>query len=723
MEWGFDGAPVAWYAVDPSGEGFLGAAPTSDDLFLKYARFDPLRGEPPVPEALRAEPGSSLRIVQFFAPLTGAARSDLEAAGVRFLKFLPSNAWIVRDESGGARGSGPRAGLAALAGRGDVRWVGPFHAAYKADRALLERAGGRVTVNIQVFRTGMDQKRIVAAAVEALGGKVESLPAGGYLLRATLDAASLRSVLRMDEVMRADEWGPGGADMDLARQISGANYVEATLGYIGQGVRGEVLDSNIRATHVDFQNPGVLLHGPTPAGPTDHGTGCYGIVFGKGVGNPQARGCLPGAEQGIFGDREEITDRYAFTMQSVDAQGPYRAVFQASAWGGDLTTQYTTQSMEMDHIIFDSDLAIFQSMSNAGTQQARPQAWAKNVIACGGIIHNNTLARSDDGWFGGASIGPAADGRVKPDLAHFYDDVLSPWDGSDTDYYQFFGTSSATMITAGHAGLLMQMWHEGVFAGHGAKATVFESRPRAATARAMLINSAYRYPFASPADDLSRAKQGWGMVDLQALHERRLQTFIVDESVALTAGATARYRFAVGAGGGPLRATLVYRDPPGNTVSSVARINDLSLRVTAPGGAPVYWGNNGLLNGNWSVAGGSANTIDTVENVFIEAPAEGTWTVDVLATEVNEDGHPGTPAIDAVFALVVSGAVRVPCPGDWNGDGNVTPADIAAFVSTWSQSLAAGTLAGDFDGNGVVSPADIAAFVSAWSATVAAGGC
>ncbi len=44
----------------------------------------------------------------------------------------------------------------------------------------------------------------------------------------------------------------------------------------------------------------------------------------------------------------------------------------------------------------------------------------------------------------GASIGPAADGRIKPDLAFFYDSIFSAHSASDTSYTQFGGTSSAT---------------------------------------------------------------------------------------------------------------------------------------------------------------------------------------------------------------------------------------------------------------------------------------
>jgi hypothetical protein len=130
---------------------------------------------------------------------------------------------------------------------------------------------------------------------------------------------------------------------------------------------------------------------------------------------------------------------------------------------------------------------------------------------------------------------------------------------------------------------------------------------------------------------------------------------VVDETKRLTLGQTASYALEVLPGETELRATLSYPDPPGTTSASLHRINDLSLRVTSPS-ATVYHGNNGLLAGNASTAGGSPNTIDTLENVIVPSPEPGTWTVEVTAAEINEDANLMTRAIDdAVFGLVVTG--------------------------------------------------------------------
>src|SRR6185436_16809616 len=135
--------------------------------------------------------------------------------------------------------------------------------------------------------------------------------------------------------------------------------------------------------------------------------------------------------------------------------------------------------------------------------------------------------------------------------------------------------------------------------------------------------------------------------------ERAPGSLVVDWGTPLELNQAATYNYTVPAGAGDLKVTMVYPDPPGTTSATLHRINDLSLKVTSPGGT-VYNGNVGLNAGNFSTAGGSPNTVDTVENVFVNAPAAGTWVIEVRAAAINQDAHLGTPAADAVFSLVAT---------------------------------------------------------------------
>ncbi len=149
----------------------------------------------------------------------------------------------------------------------------------------------------------------------------------------------------------------------------------------------------------------------------------------------------------------------------------------------------------------------------------------------GGIRHQNTLTKSDDNWSFGASIGPAADGRIKPDLSHFYDSTFTVTSGSNTAYTNFGGTSGATPIICGHIGLFFQMWSEGVFGNTiDLGGTVFENRSHLSTAKAMMINSANQSDFSGSTHDMSRFHQGWGMPDVDKLYSLRSKMLIVDET-------------------------------------------------------------------------------------------------------------------------------------------------------------------------------------------------
>jgi hypothetical protein len=169
-----------------------------------------------------------------------------------------------------------------------------------------------------------------------------------------------------------------------------------------------------------------------------------------------------------------------------------------------------------------------------------------------------------------------------------------------------------------------------------------------------MINHARSYPFSGQNHNLTRTHQGWGFPDVARMYDMRDMTFVLNEEVVLQNLQTATFEFDVPAQTPEFRATMVYLDLMGNVAANIDRINDLSLRVVSPTGTE-YWGNNGLSSGNFSTPNGVANTVDTVENVFVQNPAAGTWLVQVIASEINEDSHLETPVVDADFALVVSG--------------------------------------------------------------------
>jgi hypothetical protein len=195
------------------------------------------------------------------------------------------------------------------------------------------------------------------------------------------------------------------------------------------------------------------------------------------------------------------------------------------------------------------------------------------------------------------------------------------------------------------------------------------------------------------------------------MYDLRNSMFIVNETDVLRNLESRVYRVRVGAGASEFRATLSYVDPAGVPSSSRHRVNDLTLVVTRPDGT-VYYGNNGLLEGNASTPGGLPNVIDTVENVWVPNPQAGVWTVAVRADEVVQDARPETPGVmDVDYGLVVSGIVEA-CVADWNGDGVVDFNDLLDYLNDFN----AGRPRADLNRDGVIDFNDLLEFLNRYNA-------
>lgn len=654
-EVGADGRGVPFYEISRDGESFAPRRTTSYELKLRYAEFDPLVAGaiPPVPAELAAGPDTGLFIVQFVTQPLEAFRQAIDAAGGTVIAYLARHAHVV---------ALPAAARDKVARLPYVRWVGPFHPAYRLEpylRQAPDEVIGTLPYNIMLTSPALEVRKAVGDRIEAIGGTVHTLAGGKLLVRASLSPEQFRQAARWNEVLFVDRWSPYENDMDIGREIGGANYIAMVGGFLGEGVRGEVLDSGFNPDHVDFQSRPLIEH-TDRIDISSHGASTSGIIFGDGTGDPMGRGLMPLA-QGVIADYDESglegSGRYFHTGELA----AFEVVFQSCSAGSNRDDEYNNASAEMDAGLFDFQVVHCQSQSNAGNQQSRPQAWAKNIIAVGGVDHENTLDKSDDN-LSGASIGPAADGRVKPDLLHFYDSVFTTTCcGAESYTSGFNGTSAATPIVCGHVGLFFEMWSKGTFGNPvDPNGTVYSNRAQPATAKAMVINSAEQYDWTQggPNGDLTREVQGWGMPDLRRMYDLRDRVIVIDETDILSNLESTRWFVDVEAGEPDLKITMVYSDPPGEPFSNQHRINDLSLHVTSPSGVE-YWGNIGLLGGLWSIPGGSNNEIDTVENVFIQSPEAGEWTVEVIAQEVIEDSHVETAELDADYALVISGV-----PGD-----------------------------------------------------------
>ena len=215
------------------------------------------------------------------------------------------------------------------------------------------------------------------------------------------------------------------------------------------------------------------------------------------------------------------------------------------------------------------------------------------------------------------------------------------------------GTSMSCPLTAGLGGVLYQdlVVNRSI------------SSPKPSLIKALLINgsrdlqpSACDYTFEA---DQTEIHEGWGFVQAKdSLYgpggnpgQRNVE---LENEVTANAVATGeQYQRQVNVNPGiPFKVTLAWTDYPASPgTGSPLVVNDLDLEVSGPDGT--FLGNNFL--GNWSVTGGTPDRYNVVENVYIENPAGGTYTITVKGFQISQDQEPDKGETNQDFSLVWSG--------------------------------------------------------------------
>lgn len=652
--WEVAGSPRAAWSHD-GGDSWRQLLPPDDHLHFVLAAFDPILDPRTFDDVLGELAGNRLFVVQFQTQILPAYGDAVRAVGAEVLHYMPANALFVRCDAAVA------AELGALP---CVRWVGPLQNAFKLDPALRAFVAGDSTDDVEcnlVLAAKSDRAALVEHIIQ-VGGDVTNRCDGSVMMQAKLSRAQLVAVLTSDLVTWVDLAGPDGIDMDLVRILGGVDQVEAAAGYRGQGVRLEVTEG-FDETHGDLVGR-VTVRGTNTF--SMHGHCTAGIAGGSGAGNPAAKGMMPDCD--IVEGAYSSSSHYTQIQDSVNPALPWRTMIATASWGAATTTAYNAISQAMDDALFDSDLTRTNSQGNASSQVSRPEAWAKNIISVGGIKHLNDLSPANDRWNqvgdpDAASIGPAADGRLKPDISGIYDavhttDLPGALGYTTDDYHPWFGgTSAAAPIVAGHVGLMQQMFTDGLFGNPlplpATDANRFANKPHMTTCKALLCNTARQYWFTGTASDLTRTHQGWGQPDLARVYDNRQRIVVLDEYDTLQLGQAREYWVFVPPGTPEFRATMVYADPEAQANASVHLVNDANLKVTRDADGTSWWGNEGLAAGTASVSGGAPNNRDNIECVYLQSPAPGAYVVHVEATSIVQDGKVETPQVDMDFSLVM----------------------------------------------------------------------
>ena len=371
------------------------------------------------------------------------------------------------------------------------------------------------------------------------------------------------------------------------------------------------------------------------------------------------------------------------------AQG---APITSNSWGSNTGGAYDSSSQAYDALTRDASggtagnqqmLHVFAAgNAGPGASTVGSPGTAKNVITVGatenvrdqGISDGcaTSTANNADDMAGFSSRGPTSDLRAKPDIVAPGIHIQGPasqdpgYDGSgvcggnpnppnkyypagQTLYTWSSGTSHSTPAVAGATSLVYNYYNRVLNPGQN---------PSPAMNKGLIVNTPRYLNGSGTGDTLPSPNQGWGDVNLAGLTDGTPR-ILVDQTTNLTAtGQTYVRSGTVANNTKPLRITLVWTDAPGSTTGN-SFVNNLDLEVTA--GGQTYKGN--VFSGGNSITGGSADTRNNVENVFLPAGVTGTVSVKVTATNLAGDGVPGNgTATDQDFALAIYNATAVTAP-------------------------------------------------------------
>jgi len=651
----------AQIAVDPA------APPDPHAIHLRAAVVPTVQANPDLASSI---PGAADRrfVIQLDGPMTPERARSLSDAGILVLDYLPINAYIARLD-----GAQP----AAVAALDFVRWHAPFDNTWKIDPELGNRVP--MTPERQVIAAqGLTHAMVTLFAdatipdIEIAANAILALPGGKVLGRDTIgantvvfvhirpaDAPLLAALNAVQFIEEAPEITlRNSTNRWIVQSNIAGNFPLYDRDIKGQGQIVGVLDSSLDKDHCSFldsSNPIGPLHRKIVAynaadGNSSHGTHVSGTVAGDGGADNDTRGVAYLAKI-AYGPIPSFTESAVNTALTLHhSQG---ARLHTNSWGNDGTTAYDGLCRGIDLFSFNNedDLVLF-AVTNLSSLK-NPEN-AKNLLAVGA---SQDTPNQGSHCSGGA--GPTSDGRRKPEIYAPGCSTLSSQVNTACSVTALTGTSMACPAVTGTGALIRQYFMEGWYPT-GIENPSDAFTPSGALIKATLLNSAV--DMTGPAGYPSN-QEGWGRVlagdSLFFLGDTR-KLFVEDVRNAdgLTTGAIQEHNLNIVGSTERLKVTLVWAEPPAASGASIAYINDLDLEVVAPDNT-TYKGN--VFSGGVSVPGGSADFRNNVEQVHINNPSPGPWTLRVKATAVNQGAILGNPTQG--FALVATGDFTVEPPG------------------------------------------------------------
>lgn len=456
---------------------------------------------------------------------------------------------------------------------------------------------------------------------------------------------------------------------------NGANLLSpAPYNLDGTGIRVGIWDeARVRSTHQELAGRVTVMDPTTSISFSDHATHVGGVVGATGI-DVKAKGMAPKVNLNSYDWNSDYTEMtQAGAALATDGS---KIPLSNHSYGYDATINemgvYNIEPRNTDalanslpyYLIFwaagNSRVASGSQValtSLGGYQSITYDALSKNVMTVGAVqdaVSGSLRSLSNATMTSFSSWGPCDDGRIKPDVVANGWEIYSSSSTGDTSYVSKTGTSQAAPSAMGAAALIEQLYAR-EFSGQ---------RMRASTLKGLMIHTA---------DDLGNLgpdyQYGWGLINVKAAadvilsHKADLsRPKLIEGTVSRTASGVKTYANTytfVWDGVSPIRATLAWTDPAGSTQTMTDSrtpnlVRNLDLKIISP---------NATENlpyvmpfvGTWTPASMSLpairgkNNVDNVEQVFLESPIAGTYTVSVTLDGTLRSG------VSQAYSLIITG--------------------------------------------------------------------
>jgi subtilisin family serine protease len=613
-------------------------------------------------------------IIAFNGPIDENMKEEVIELGVELVEYIPDFSYLSRLSS---------KIIPDVVELPFVEEVIVYQPEYKINPLLEQnrinsvRDNGKVEVRIATF----DDPSVLDEYIEKIEGIIVDTTKDEVIVE--MNRNDIEQLAELSSVKYIEPMVERVLFNDVARGYMGVNNLALT-GYEGQGQVVCVCDTGIDTgvnnsnMHKDFQGRIDAIY-PLGRSTADdvhgHGTHVSGSVLGSGDrSNGQITGIAPEAHlvmQSVLDSGGGLgglpNDLNTLFQQGSNAG----ARIHTNSWGAAVGGQYTADSQDVDEYVWNNDdMIILFSAGNSGDGYSGTQynsigapGTAKNCITVGATENNRpskgTAGDNPDEIAYFSSRGDCDDGRTKPDIVAPGTWILSTkssvapvsnyWEDYDTYYAYMGGTSMSTPLTAGAVAVAREYMVD-----------EWNHTPSAAMMKAAIINGGTDLGFGFPSRD-----QGWGRISLEdSLRSKEYE--YVDQDYSLATNQTKNFTYAVESTNTPLRVTLVWSDYPGSTSASKALVNDLDVKITSPSGT-VYYGNDFSQPYDTSY-----DRVNNVENIYINNPEIGNYTVEVKGYNVPQGPQP--------FALFSSGDFGTAAVDDEDPTCSITSPNNGATV-------------------------------------------